>query len=91
MKKETKTRYSGLAACHVDLHCSSYSDESRITVRDTNTGDSLEIEGMTGTALRSAVLSFVDYQGYRKDNAEAVQFLQKLSEHVAKALEAEAA
>ena len=91
MKKETKTRYSGLAACRVDLHCNSYSDESQITVRDTNTGDSLEIEGMTNTALRGAVFSFVDYQGYRKDNAEAVQFLRKLSEHVAKALETEAA
>ena len=91
MKKETKTRYTGLAACYVDLHCSSYSDESRITVRDTNTGDSLEIEGMTGAALRGAVFSFVDYQGYRKENAESVQFLRKLSEHVAKALETETA
>tara|TARA_R100001510_G_C7590020_1_gene160047 strand:+ start:27 stop:353 length:327 start_codon:yes stop_codon:yes gene_type:complete len=91
MKSATTRTFSGLASFDVDLHSSSYSDDSRITLRDTNSGDKLEMEGITNTVLRSAVLSYVSYMGYRKEDASAREFLHKLSDQLASALEKEEA
>ena len=87
MKSSTVQTFAGLAACAVDLYSSSYSDDSRITIRDTNTGDRLEIEGITNTVLRGAVISYLNALGYRKEDAAAQQFLQEVAQHAAKALE----
>ena len=87
MKSSTVQTFAGLAACAVDLYSSSYSDESRITIRDTNTGDKLEIEGLTNAVLRGAVISYIHALGYRKEDETAKKFLQEFSQQVAKALE----
>jgi len=87
MKSSTVQTFAGLAACAVDLYSSSYSDDSRITIRDTNTGDKLEIEGLTNAVLRGAVISYVHALGYRKEDEAAKKFLQEFSQQVAKALE----
>ena len=91
MKSATTRTFSGLASFDVDLHSSTYSDDSRITLRDTNSGDKLEMEGITNAVLRGAVLSYVSYMGYRKEDASCRQFLEKLSEQLASALEKEEA
>ena len=91
MKSATTRTFSGLASFDVDLHSSTYSDDSRITLRDTNSGDKLEMEGITNAVLRGAVLSYVSYMGYRKEDASAREFLQKLSDQLASALEKEEA
>lgn len=91
MKSATTRTFSGLASFDVDLHSSTYSDDSRITLRDTNSGDKLELEGITNAVLRGAVLSYVSYMGYRKEDASAREFLQKLSDQLASALEKEEA
>ena len=91
MKSATTRTFSGLASFDVDLHSSTYSDDSRITLRDTNSGDKLEMEGITNAVLRGAVLSYVSYMGYRKEDASAREFLKKLSDQLASALEKEEA
>ena len=91
MKCSTVQTFSGLASCAVELYSSSYSDDSRITIRDTNTSDKLEIEGMTNSALQGAVISYVHALGYRKEDAGAKAFLENLSTQLAKAMEKEAA
>ena len=87
MKCSTVQTFSGLASCAVDLHSSSYSDDSRITLRDTNTSDKLELEGLTNAVLRGAVKSYVTQLGYRKDDASAGAFLKELSDQLARTLE----
>ena len=87
MKSSTVQTFAGLAVCAVDLYSSSYSDDSRITIRDTNTGDKLEIEGLTNAVLRGAVISYLNALGYRKEDAAAQKFLQEVAQHAAKALE----
>ncbi len=91
MKSATTRTFSGLASFDVDLHSNVYNDDSRITLRDTNYGDKLEMDGITNAALRGAVLSYVSYMGYRIDNASAREFLQKLSDQLASALKEEKA
>ena len=86
MKSATTRTFSGLASFDVDLHSSTYSDDSRITLRDTDSGDKLELEGLTNAVLRGAVLSYVSYLGYRKEDASTVEFLRKLSDQVLEAL-----
>jgi len=91
MKSATTQTFSGLAACTVELYSSSYSDDSRICLRDTNTSDKLELDGLTNAVLRGAVLSYVHQLGYRKEDANARTFLEELSGSVARALEKEEA
>lgn len=91
MKSATTRTFSGLASFDVDLYSSSYSDDSRITVRDTNSGDRLEMEGITNAVLRGAVLSYVSHMGYRKEDASARKFLEELSDNIARSLEKEEA
>nr|BAR33688.1 hypothetical protein [uncultured Mediterranean phage uvMED] len=91
MKSATTRTFSGLQSFAVDLYSSSYSDDSRITLRDTNTSDKLELEGLTNAVLRGAVISYVDQLRYRKEDASARAFLEELSGRVARALEKEEA
>jgi|TARA_R100000027_G_scaffold17446_1_gene12672 hypothetical protein len=91
MKSATTHTFSGLQSFAVELYSSTYSDDSRITLRDTDSGDKLELEGLTNAVLRGAVLSYVSYLGYRKEDASTREFLQKLSEQLASALEKEEA
>lgn len=91
MKSATTHTFSGLQSFAVELYSSTYSDDSRITLRDTDSGDKLELEGLTNAVLRGAVLSYVSYLGYRKEDAGTHEFLQKLSEQLARALEKEEA
>lgn len=91
MKSATTRTFSGLASFAVDLYSSSYSDDSRITLRDTNSGDKLEMEGLTNAVLRGAVLNYVSHLGYRKEDKSGRAFLEELSDHVARALEKEEA
>ena len=86
MKSATTHTFSGLQSFAVDLYSSTYSDDSRITLRDTDSGDKLELEGLTNAVLRGAVLSYVSYLGYRKEDASTVEFLRKLSDQVLEAL-----
>jgi len=83
MKLSTARTYSNLAACTLDLSSSSYRDDSQIVLRDTNSGDKLELEGITNAVLRGAVLRYVSYMAYRKDDASAREFIQKLSDELA--------
>ena len=91
MKSATTQTFSGLAACTVELYSSSYSDESRICLRDTNTGDRLELDGLTNAVLRGAVRDYLSTLGYRKEDASAVAFLKELSDQLARTLEKEEA
>ena len=91
MKSATTETFSGLAACTVELYSSSYSDDSRICLRDTNTGDRLELEGLTNAVLRGAVTSYVSQLGYRKEDASTKAFLADLSSQLARILEKEEA
>ena len=86
MKSVTNQTFSGLAACTVELHSSSYSDDSRICLRDTNTGDRLELDGLTNAVLRRAVKDYLSTLGYRKEDASAVAFLRELSDQLARTL-----
>tara|TARA_B100000900_G_C20154553_1_gene543296 strand:+ start:273 stop:548 length:276 start_codon:yes stop_codon:yes gene_type:complete len=87
MKLSTVRTYSNLAACTLDMSSSSYRDDSQIVLRDTNSGDKLELEGITNAVLRGAVLSYVSYMQYRKDDANAREFIQKISDELAKGQE----
>ena len=91
MQSATTRTFSGLQSFAVDLYSSSYSDDSRITLRDTNSADKVELEGLTNAVLRGAVLSYVHQLGYRKEDASARTFLEELSGSVARALEKEEA
>ena len=91
MKSATTQTFSGLAACTVELYSSSYSDESRICLRDTNTGDRLELDGLTNAVLRGAVTSYLSQLGYRKEDASVKAFLEDLSSQLARTLEKEEA
>ena len=91
MKSATTQTFSGLAACTVELYSSSYSDDSRICLRDTNTGDRLELDGLTNAVLRGAVRDYLSTLGYRKEDASAVAFLKELSDQLARTLEKEEA
>ena len=91
MKVSTVQTFRGLDACAVNLYSSSYSDDSRITIRDTNSDDQLQLEGLTNAALRGAVLGYIKELGYRKEDEEAAQFLRKLSAELTKALPQEVA
>jgi len=86
MKASTVQTFRGLAACAVHLYSSSYSDDSRITIRDTNSEEKLELEGLTNAVLRGAVLGYIKELGYRKEDEEAAKFLRKLSAELTKAL-----
>ena len=91
MKASTVQTFRGLTACAVHLYSSSYSDDSRITIRDTNSDDKLEFEGLTNAVLRGAVLGYIKELGYRKEDKEAAEFLRKLSAELTKALPQEVA
>jgi|TARA_Y100000033_G_scaffold36175_1_gene35008 hypothetical protein len=91
MKSATTQTFSGLAACTVELYSSSYSDDSRICLRDTNTGDRLELDGLTNAVLRGAVKDYLSTLGYRKEDAGAVAFLKELADQLARTLEKEEA
>jgi len=65
------------------MSSSSYRDDSQIVLRDTNSGDKLELEGITNAVLRGAVLRYVSYMAYRKDDAIAREFIQKLADELA--------
>ena len=91
MKSATTQTFSGLAACTVELYSSSYSDDSRICLRDTNTGDRLELDGLTNAILQGAVRDYVTTLGYRKDNDSARKFLTELDEQLSRVLEKEEA
>ena len=91
MKSATTQTFSGLAACTVELYSSSYSDDSRICLRDTNTGDRLELEGFTNSVLRGAVKDYLSTLGYRKEDASAAAFLKELADQLARTLEKEEA
>ena len=86
MKSKTTQTFSGLAACTVELYSSSFSDDSRICLRDTNTGDRLELDGLTNAVLLGAVKDYISTLGYRKEDAGAVAFLRELSDQVLQAL-----
>lgn len=91
MQSATTRTFSGLQSFAVDLYSSSYSDDSRITLRDTNSGDKLELEGITNAVLRGAVTSYVSQLGYRKEDASTKAFLEDLSGQLARILEKEEA
>ena len=91
MKSATTQTFSGLAACTVELYSSSYSDDSRICLRDTNTGDRLELDGLTNAVLRRAVKDYLSTLGYRKEDASAAAFLRELVDQLARTLEKEEA
>jgi|TARA_R100000084_G_scaffold102284_1_gene57833 hypothetical protein len=86
MNKTTQTTFKGLSGCAVDLYSSGWSDDSSIAVRDTATGDSVVMEGLSTQSLRGGILKHVKDLGYRDESAERRQFLEHLSEDIADVL-----
>lgn len=79
MQKSTETKFRGLGGCAVELHTYAWGNDSSITIRDTQRGDSVVLDGISSQYLCGGILNYVRSAGYREESAEQRQFLEKLS------------
>jgi len=86
MQKATETKFRGLGGCAVELHTYGWGDDSNITIRDTQHGDSVVLDGVSTQYLRGGILNYVRSAGYREESAEQRQFLENLSTELATVL-----
>jgi len=86
MQKATETKFSGLGGCAVELHTYGWGNESTVTVRDTERGDSVVLNGVSTQFLRGSIKNYVRDLGYRDESVERRQFLETLSEELATVL-----
>jgi len=86
MQKSTETKFRGLGGCAVELHTYGWGDDSNITIRDTQRGDSVVLEGVSTQFLRGSIKNYVRDLGYRDESVERRQFLETLSKELATVL-----
>jgi hypothetical protein len=79
MQKATETKFNGLGGCAVELHTYGWGNESNITVRDTERGDSVVLNGVSTLYLRGSIKNYVRDLGYRDESVERRQFLETLA------------
>ena len=91
MKHATKHTFSGMDSCGVDFFTSSHRDHAEVTFRDTNTGDSVVVEGLRTAYLQGAIRNYVRTLGYRDESKSSTEFLETLYGELAKALKKEEA
>ena len=86
MKHATKHTFSGMDSSGVEFFSSSHRDHAEVTFRDTNTGDSVVVEGLRTAYLQGAIRNYVRSLGYRDEDKSAREFLETLQSELAKAL-----
>ena len=86
MKHATKHTFSGMDSSGVEFFSSEHRDHAEVTFRDTNTGDSIAVEGMRTAYLQGAIRNYVRSMGYRDKDKNAREFLETLQGDLAKAL-----
>ena len=91
MKHATKHTFSGMDSSGVDFYTSSHRDHAEVTFRDTNTGDSVVVEGLRTAYLQGAIRNYVRTLGYRDESKSSTEFLETLYGELAKALKKEEA
>ncbi len=70
----------------VEFYTSAHRDHAEVTFRDTESGDSVVVEGLRTAYLQGAIRNYVRTLGYRDKDASTVEFLRKLSDQVLEAL-----
>lgn len=91
MKHATKHTFSGMDSSGVDFYTSAHRDHAEVTFRDTETGDSVVVEGLRTAYLQGAIRNYVRTLGYRDESKDATEFLEILYGELAKALKKEEA
>ena len=86
MKHATKHTFSGMDSSGVEFYTSAHRDHAEVTFRDTESGDSVVVEGLRTAYLQGAIRNYVRTLGYRDKDASTVEFLRKLSDQVLEAL-----
>lgn len=91
MKHATKHTFSGMDSSGVDFYTSAHRDHAEVTFRDTETGDSVVVEGLRTAYLQGAIRNYVRTLGYRDESKSSTEFLETLYGELAKALKKEEA
>ena len=91
MKHATKHTFSGMGSSGVEFFSSGHRDHAEVTFRDTESGDSVVIEGLRTVYLQGAIRNYVRSLGYRDEDKNAREFLETLQGELAKALKKEEA
>ena len=91
MKHATKHTFSGMDSSGVEFFSSGHRDHAEVTFRDTDSGDSVVIEGLRTVYLQGAIRNYVRTLGYRDEDKNAREFLETLQSELAKALKKEEA
>ena len=91
MKHATKHTFSGMDSSGVEFFSSGHRDHAEVTFRDTETGDSVAVEGLRTAYLQGAIRNYVRTLGYRDEDKNAREFLETLQGELAKALKKEEA
>ena len=91
MKHATKHTFSGMDSSGVEFFSSGHRDHAEVTFRDTETGDSVVIEGLRTAYLQGAIRNYVRTLGYRDESKSSTEFLEALYGELAKALKKEEA
>ena len=89
MKHATKHTFSGMDSSGVEFFSSGHRDHAEVTFRDTDSGDSVVIEGLRTVYLQGAIRNYVRTLGYRDEDKNAREFLETLQGELAKALKKE--
>lgn len=66
----------------VEFFSSGHRDHAEVTFRDTDSGDSVVVEGLRTAYLQGAIRNYVRTLGYRDKDASTMEFLKKLSDEV---------
>lgn len=82
MKHATKHTFSGMDSSGVEFFSSGHRDHAEVTFRDTDSGDSVVVEGLRTAYLQGAIRNYVRTLGYRDKDASTMEFLKKLSDEV---------
>ena len=82
MNKTTQTKFTGLGGCSLRLHSNMWStdESSSITVCDTGTGDTIDLDGLSPQVLRGAIKNYVSSMESREETAERRLFVDALAE-----------
>ena len=91
MKHATKHTFSGMDSSGVEFYTSAHRDHAEVTFRDTETGDSVVVEGLRTAYLQGAIRNYVRTLGYRDESKSSTEFLEALYGELAKALKKEEA
>jgi len=75
----------------VELFSSGHRDHAEVTFRDTESGNSIVVEGLRTVYLQGAIRDYVRSLGYRDEDKSAREFLETLQGELAEALKKEEA